>query len=218
MRRDYLCGIIKIGGERCRDRLLTPHADGRPAALTTFRPSGITVAEVMHHYPVFPDIDEAISDWYDEHDHGSLYINLQEFCNPEPYIIGHKATLARTYRLFLSMGLRCLPVINGQHQIVGVVTRQNLLPDAMHRGIERAATQRGDDMQTSQGFAVPRLARNHSQRIVSGLERAKSNENLSASRVNSAESKSTSSGELHYHRLRSDVESLDGEVKQQATV
>ena len=39
--------------------------------------------------------------------------------------------MQRTYRLFRTLGLRFLCVINHKNQLVGIITRKDLLPEAL---------------------------------------------------------------------------------------
>jgi hypothetical protein len=43
----------------------------------------------------------------------------------------------RTYRLFRTLGLRFLCVVNYNNQVVGIITRENLLPESLSNSLLR---------------------------------------------------------------------------------
>ena len=43
----------------------------------------------------------------------------------------------RTYRLFRTLGLRFLCVVNHNNQVVGIITRKDLLPEALTNSLLR---------------------------------------------------------------------------------
>jgi CBS domain-containing protein len=45
--------------------------------------------------------------------------------------------LQRTYRLFRTLGLRFLCVTNHNNQVVGIITRKDLLPDSLSNSLLR---------------------------------------------------------------------------------
>ncbi len=60
-----------------------------------------------------------------------------------PYTIGDTSSIQRSYRLFRTMGLRHLVVVNADRQVCGILTRQDLTE---HR-LENHWFQEGDNMQ-----------------------------------------------------------------------
>jgi len=49
--------------------------------------------------------------------------------NPGPYIVYNMSKLSKIFRLYRSMGLRHLPVINDANEVVGILTRKELMTD-----------------------------------------------------------------------------------------
>jgi len=47
--------------------------------------------------------------------------------NQTPYLIQQNATLTRVFRIFRTMGLRHLPVVDNRSRVVGMITRKDLV-------------------------------------------------------------------------------------------
>jgi chloride channel 7 len=60
-----------------------------------------------------------------------LLMDLRPYANQSPISIQESASVARTYELFRTMGLRFLPVVNKNNQIVGTITRADLTPEGL---------------------------------------------------------------------------------------
>ena len=67
----------------------------------------------------------------------SCFIDLRPYANTAAYTINETASCQRTYRLFRTMGLRFLSVCNHENKIVGVITRKDLLPEALLESLIR---------------------------------------------------------------------------------
>ena len=78
-------------------------------------------------YPKFPSIEEVRLPIEDR----ECFIDLRPYTNTAPISVRESATVTRTYDIFRSLGLRFLPVVNRHNQIVGTITRRNLVPDAL---------------------------------------------------------------------------------------
>jgi chloride channel 7 len=50
-------------------------------------------------------------------------VDLRPYCNVAPYVISEGASAPRAYRLFRTMGMRHLIVVNERYQISGIITR-----------------------------------------------------------------------------------------------
>jgi len=57
------------------------------------------------------------------------YVNLLPFINPQPYVVPQSMGLAKTYSLFRTLGLRHLFIVPNITEVVGVITRKDLLPE-----------------------------------------------------------------------------------------
>ncbi|XP_034241904.1 H(+)/Cl(-) exchange transporter 7 isoform X2 [Thrips palmi] len=59
-------------------------------------------------------------------------VDLRPFMNSSPYTVIHSMTLPRVFRIFRALGLRHLPVIDDTNQVVGMVTRKDLVRYRVH--------------------------------------------------------------------------------------
>ncbi|XP_034936112.1 H(+)/Cl(-) exchange transporter 7 [Chelonus insularis] len=73
-------------------------------------------------YPRYPCISEVN---ITEHEK-TFSIDLRPFMNPSPYTLQHSTTLPRAFRLFRGLGLRHLPVVNDEHEVIGMITRKDV--------------------------------------------------------------------------------------------
>jgi len=86
-------------------------------------PLGITLEDFIALYPRLPSIESVTLADEDR----SLYIDMTPYMNPDPYVIRQKATLTRVYTLFRTMGLRHLVVVNKHNNVVGMITRKDMV-------------------------------------------------------------------------------------------
>ncbi|XP_026809937.1 H(+)/Cl(-) exchange transporter 7-like, partial [Rhopalosiphum maidis] len=70
-------------------------------------------------------------------DERSIVIDLRPYMNSAPYIVRLETSLSRTFRLFRTLGLRHIVVINNTNEVVGIITRKDL---AKFRLWRKAAT------------------------------------------------------------------------------
>ena len=97
---------------------------------------GWNVLEQLH-YPNFPDIDNhkvATSN-------RSAYMNLFPYIDTAAFTIHESATFQRTYKMFRTLGLRQLIVVNKYHQVLGMVTRVDLVSSHDKRAKGKLATE-----------------------------------------------------------------------------
>ncbi|KAH7440920.1 hypothetical protein KP509_03G016200 [Ceratopteris richardii] len=59
----------------------------------------------------------------------ALYIDLEPFVNPSPYIVPEDMSLTKVYNLFRQLGLRHVLVVPRPSQVVGVITRKDLISE-----------------------------------------------------------------------------------------
>eukprot|EP01124_Arcella_intermedia_P007192 TRINITY_DN14358_c0_g1_i2.p1 TRINITY_DN14358_c0_g1~~TRINITY_DN14358_c0_g1_i2.p1 ORF type:complete len:769 (-),score=170.70 TRINITY_DN14358_c0_g1_i2:99-2159(-) len=82
----------------------------------------VDLSEFSKYYPRSPGI-ESVQIYREDED---KFIDLRPYMNRTPYVIHNNATVERVFRLFRTMGLRHLPVINEKARIVGMITRRDL--------------------------------------------------------------------------------------------
>ena len=58
-----------------------------------------------------------------------LYLDIGPFINANPYAIPEGCSLTKVYNLFRSLGLRHLVVVKQHTEVVGLITRKDLLQD-----------------------------------------------------------------------------------------
>ncbi len=63
-------------------------------------------------------------------------IDLRPYVNTAPYVINESSSLARTYRLFRTLGLRHLCVTNIRNEVVGMLTRKDLIAEKLIQAIK----------------------------------------------------------------------------------
>lgn len=99
----------------------------RPAGDTTvlFNDQyALSYRDLESTYPRYPMIqDIKIDD--DERD---LWMDLTPYMNPTPHTVQDQTPVPRAFRLFRSLGLRHLVVLNRSNEVRGVITRKDLTP------------------------------------------------------------------------------------------
>jgi chloride channel 7 len=78
-------------------------------------------------YPRYPTIEDVVMREADR----NCWLDLRPYANTAPYTVNETASIQRTYRLFRTLGLRFLCVVNHNNQVVGIITRKDLLPEAL---------------------------------------------------------------------------------------
>eukprot|EP00048_Salpingoeca_helianthica_P006656 m.101278 g.101278 ORF g.101278 m.101278 type:complete len:794 (-) comp14087_c0_seq2:78-2459(-) len=82
----------------------------------------LTQDDFRSAYPRWPTIEQiqlTPSDF-------GMYIDLQPYMNTSPYVCFSSSSLNRVFRLFRTMGLRHLAVIDHDNTVVGIITRKDL--------------------------------------------------------------------------------------------
>ena len=59
----------------------------------------------------------------------SKKINLGTYMNSCPYTVYANSKLTKVFRLYRGMALRHVPVINLENEVVGIITRKELMTD-----------------------------------------------------------------------------------------
>ncbi|KAJ1434290.1 chloride channel [Ochromonadaceae sp. CCMP2298] len=74
-------------------------------------------------YPHYPDLDQLSLSDQDR----NCWLDLRPYLDASPYVINEHSSVQRAYRLFRTIGLRHLLVINTKNQLLGIVTRADLV-------------------------------------------------------------------------------------------
>jgi chloride channel 7 len=101
-----------------------------------------TIERVYPRYPTIDDVDMRAGD-------RNCWLDLRPYANTAPYTVNETASIQRTYRLFRTLGLRFLCVVNHHNQVVGIITRKDLLPESLSDSLMRG---RNAHMDTTYGF------------------------------------------------------------------
>jgi len=88
---------------------------------------------IERQYPEYPTIETIELQPGDR----QRWIDLRPYANTAPYTINETASIQRTYRLFRTLGLRFLCVTNHHNQLVGIITRKDLLPQSLWETVMR---------------------------------------------------------------------------------
>ena len=64
-------------------------------------------------------------------------LDLRPFMDPSPYVVSELMPLRRVYRLFNEIGVRHLPVVDCREQVVGMITRKDILPEQIELRVTR---------------------------------------------------------------------------------
>ena len=73
-------------------------------------------------YPKYPDVEDLN---VSENDRNS-WLDLRPYIDNAAYTVNEHASILRTYRMFRTLGLRHLCVINQHNNLLGIITRANL--------------------------------------------------------------------------------------------
>ena len=73
-----------------------------------------------------PSIDKC---GVEPHELTGKYLDLRPVMNPRPFSVGEDTSLVRVFRLCRAMGIRHLPVVNIDNEVVGMITRKELRAD-----------------------------------------------------------------------------------------
>ena len=124
--RDMLCSLLQR------------RAFGSPDAIAELDNAGVTLGPkrlsplvqwdtIERVYPKYPCIEDVDMKGEDR----TCLLDLRPYANTAPYTINETASIQRTYRLFRTLGLRFLCVVNHNNQVVGIITRKDLLPESL---------------------------------------------------------------------------------------
>ena len=122
--RYMLCTLLQRRAFGPRDVLDdSPHQNLGPRRLSPLV-QWETIEAAYPKYPTVADVSMGDED-------RDCWLDLRPYANTAPYTINETASIQRTYRLFRTLGLRFLCVTNHNNQVVGIITRKDLLPEAL---------------------------------------------------------------------------------------
>eukprot|EP00624_Nannochloropsis_granulata_P007624 evm.model.NODE_8754_length_5386_cov_18.327702.2 len=115
--RDTLCTLLFL-------KAFDGEGEGRErgGTKTNTKKTVLPYERLERFFPHFPEMD-AICLTNEER---MRWIDLRPYCDTAPFFVSEATTVPRAYRLFRSLGLRHLLVVNKKGQLVGVVTRHDL--------------------------------------------------------------------------------------------
>lgn len=133
-----------------------------PGATLRFEASPDILELVYDTEPLLSE--EAISSFYPRHADVSdlrltqaergMYVDLRPYLNPTPFTIHVHAPGERAFELFRSLGLRHLLVTNDSHDVVGVITRHDLLASELRKRCQEKRERRERVRDVSVGTTV----------------------------------------------------------------
>ncbi|KAJ9530837.1 hypothetical protein QJQ45_028717 [Haematococcus lacustris] len=83
----------------------------------------------------------------------ALYLDLGPYVNHSVHVVQEDASLSKCYTLFRSLGLRHLCVVPRAHAVVGMLCREDLLPDTIERRLEAGGGSYAPDGSLSFGMS-----------------------------------------------------------------
>lgn len=71
----------------------------------------------------------------------TYWLDMKPYMDHSPYMVNKETTIQRVFRLFRTIGLRHLLVVDGQLCVIGMVTRKNLAEEYLHDHWEHEGNQ-----------------------------------------------------------------------------
>lgn len=138
--RYMLCTLLQrraFGSPDVLEDYDTPHQNLGPRRLSPL----VQWDTIERAYPRYPKIDQVEMRESDR----NCWLDLRPYANTAPYTVNETASIQRTYRLFRTLGLRFLCVVNHNNQVVGIITRKDLLPKALTDSLLRGRSANVND-------------------------------------------------------------------------
>ena len=104
------------------------------------------VSDIMHpHFRVSkksPHLatDELLQQYINEETYGDYFVNLSPYINDSGVCVPQHFSLHRAYILFRTLGLRHMTVVSHTNQVMGILTRKDLMGFAIEEKLERLLT------------------------------------------------------------------------------
>lgn len=130
--RRHLCILLKkkdFFKEKPRPNTRKPAADSGFLYNDHY---ALSYRDMESTYPRFPPIDDIVIDAHER----NLWMDLTPYFNPTPYVVNEQTPVPRAFRLFRSLGLRHLVVLNRTEEICGIITRKDLTAEHLKSCLE----------------------------------------------------------------------------------
>ena len=159
------------------------------------------VSDIMHpHFRVSkksPHLatDELLQQYINEETYGDYFVNLSPYINDSGVCVPQHFSLHRAYILFRTLGLRHMTVVSHTNQVMGILTRKDLMGFAIEEKLERLLTNPPRKLSRSVVLALRKnYGHKHSQRIKENQIIKDSNQNTNTGTNNTATTNNGGSG------------------------
>ena len=122
--RRVICSLIK------HKSFCTTAPETQPAKFASPLLSWEIIERAYPHYPKISDLRVSEKE-------RTLFLDLRPYIDVSAYTLSEQATVQRTYRMFRTLGLRHLIVVDRNNRLKGIVTRANLTDN--HVGSSRGS-------------------------------------------------------------------------------
>jgi len=129
--RNHLCVLLEskaFSEHRPVDVSVVKHSSD-PAQRETF----LTWQDLEEMYPRYPKEDAIVL----TEDDRACWIDLRPYMNRTIHTVNADAPIGRAFRLFRTLGLRQLVVVNDFNDCIGVISRSELTHSALHEAFKR---------------------------------------------------------------------------------
>jgi len=143
LHRDYIICLLSVGS-----RIL--HHPGQEPPVP--EPLHLIANDL---FPSYPSLRRAL-EWLCQ-PHLKLMLDLEPYMSRVAHTLNADASLARAHHLFVSVGLRSMPILSRDrehNEVVGILTRSNLLHTSYEQGLDRA-TERETETGVSRLLSTP---------------------------------------------------------------
>ena len=142
------------------------------------------VSDIMHpHFRVSkksPHLatDELLQQYINEETYGDYFVNLSPYINDSGVCVPQHFSLHRAYILFRTLGLRHMTVVSHTNQVMGILTRKDLMGFAIEEKLERLLTNPPRKLSRSVVLALRKnYGHKHSMRVKENQANKDSNQN-----------------------------------------
>ncbi|KDO25627.1 hypothetical protein SPRG_08926 [Saprolegnia parasitica CBS 223.65] len=92
----------------------------------------LSYRDIESTYPRYPNINEIRLDSTER----ELWMDLTPYMNPTPHTVQDQMPVPRAFRLFRSLGLRHLIVLNRSNEVKGIISRKDLTEEHLKESLE----------------------------------------------------------------------------------